>query len=94
MMVVREIAKRTQLISDINPKINRETALERDLFRTSSRRTFENLNDSVTDAMPQDIPSISAESCLFRIDKEQSLAFEFASPSNKRESRQKLRGVR
>lgn len=54
VMMVRELAKKTHLISDINPNINRETALERDLFHTS-RMTIENLNETLTDGIAIDM---------------------------------------
>ena len=69
MMVVREITKRTQVISDMNPCINKEMALERDLFRMS-RRTVDKLNETLLEAVPLDIPQIEAEACLFKIERE------------------------
>ena len=70
-MVVREMAKRTAVISDINPKINKETNLERDLFQNpNSRRTIEQLNETLTDAIPLDIPAIEAEASLYRIEQD------------------------
>ena len=32
MSMVRRVAKQTQMIADVNPNINRENALERDIF--------------------------------------------------------------
>jgi len=68
-MMVRELAKRTHLISDINPNINRETALERDLFHTS-RMTVENLNETLTDGIAIDLPMLESEAILYRIEQE------------------------
>ena len=65
-MTIRELAKRTHLISDINPNINKETALERDLFHTS-RMTVENLNETLTDGIAIDVHMIEAEAYLFKI---------------------------
>ena len=70
--MVRELAKRTHLISDINPGINRETALERDLFHTS-RMTIENLNETLTDGVAIDMPTLESEAVLFRIEPEKVL---------------------
>mmetsp|Transcript_5395 Transcript_5395/g.6663 ORF Transcript_5395/g.6663 Transcript_5395/m.6663 type:complete len:105 (+) Transcript_5395:953-1267(+) len=78
MMVVREMAKQTQVISDINPNINKETALQRDLFHTS-RRTIEQLNETLTDAVPLDIPAIEAEAALYRIERDFSTYFQTES---------------
>ena len=70
--MVRELAKRTHLISDINPRINRETALERDLFHTS-RLTIENLNETLTDGIAIDMPTLESEGVLYRIEPEKVL---------------------
>ena len=67
--MVRELAKKTHLISDINPRINRETALERDLFHTS-RMTIENLNETLTDGVAIDIPTLESEAVLYKIEPE------------------------
>ena len=45
LAAVREMANTTQVISDMNPQVNRDTALSRDLFHTE-RRTIDELNDS------------------------------------------------
>ena len=75
VVMIRELAKRTQVISDINPNINRETALERDLFHTS-RQTVEHLNETLTDAQQLDIPTIEAEAVLYRFQFELAKHFE------------------
>ena len=47
--MVRAVARRTQVISDINPGINRDYALERDIFLTGRPSvTSDKLNTSVT----------------------------------------------
>lgn len=68
-MTVREMVKKTHLISDINPNINRETALERDLF-SQSRLTIENLNQTLTDGVAIDLPKLESEAVLFRVEPE------------------------
>ena len=67
--MVRDLAKRTHLISDINPKINRETALERDLFHTS-RLTIENLNETLTHGIAIDMGMLESEAVLYKIEPE------------------------
>ena len=39
MAAVRDLAKQTQLISDVNPAINNAVALERDLFHSAATAT-------------------------------------------------------
>ena len=51
--------------------------MRRDLFQTS-RATIDQLNTTLTDSVPLDIPAIEAESCIFRIEREQNLALDFA----------------
>ena len=46
---VREMANMTQVISDMNPQVNRDTALSRDLFYTG-RRTIDELNETLNDS--------------------------------------------
>ena len=49
MAVVREMANTTQVISNINPQLNRDTALSRDLFYTG-RRTIDDLNETLKES--------------------------------------------
>ena len=63
------MAKRTQIISDINPQLNRETALTRDLFVTKTN-SMDLLNQTLSDALPLDVATIKAESCLYRIERD------------------------
>jgi hypothetical protein len=67
-MMVREVAKRTQIISDFNPRINRQTALERDLF-ISGRVSLPSLNDSVNNEL--NLPEINANAVLYTIEPAQ-----------------------
>ena len=55
------------MICNINPNINRENALERDLFR-STRQTYENLNETLTDGFVIDLPTIESEAVLYRVE--------------------------
>ena len=88
-MVVREMAKRTAVISDINPHLNKDTMLEREIFQ-NSRRSIEHLNETITDAIPMDIPAIEAEAALYRI--EQDFSTYFQSENRKGEKRHKRSG--
>ena len=65
-MMVRELANKTQVISDINPNINRVSSLQKDLF-SGSRHTIENLNETISDVLAHDFPKIEAEAVLYRI---------------------------
>ena len=81
------MAKRTAVISDINPNINKETALERDLFQNNSRRTVEQLNETLTDAIPLDIPAIEAEAALYRIEQSFSSFYQTESRANEKRNK-------
>ena len=49
LAAVREMANTTQVISDMNPQVNRDTALSRDLFH-SGLSTIDELNETLNES--------------------------------------------
>jgi hypothetical protein len=61
---IREIAKRTSVIQDLNPDVNRESVLSKDLF--SGRLESSELNESIEDDLT-DLPKIYSEAVLYKV---------------------------
>ena len=70
--MVRDMANKTQLISDYNPLINRQAALERDLFRpaaAASQARSTVMDEAMLPSDP-DIKTLEAEAVLYTIKAE------------------------
>ena len=63
-MNIREVAKRTSIIEDTNPEINRESVLSADLF--GGRLSHEELNRGVEDDLT-DLPKIYSDAVLYKV---------------------------
>ena len=61
---IREVAKRTAVISNTNPDINRESVLSKDLF--AGRLSQSELNDGLEEDLA-DIPTLFADAVLYKV---------------------------
>lgn len=64
MINIREIAKRTNVIEDANPEINRDSVLSQDLF--GGRLSHEDLNRGVEDDLTE-LPKIYSDAVLYKV---------------------------
>lgn len=64
VLQIREVAKRTNVIENLNPNISRESALSKDLF--GGRLTTEELNNGVEDNLMQ-LPAEYSDAVLYKV---------------------------
>lgn len=64
VLQIREVAKRTNIIENLNPNISRESTLSKDLF--GGRLSAEELNHGVEDNLMQ-LPAEFSDAVLYKV---------------------------